>query len=133
MFSLFRNAPTKPAETTSSGEARVLPAVNPEVDIVDTGRELILYADLPGVASSGLDLSIEGDRLSLKGTPSVAQPAGLRLVHQEAAARRFEVTFSLSDTIDRERIHARINEGVAVITLPRRDAVAPRRIQVQVA
>ena len=133
MFSLFKNAPAKSTEAASPTETRPLPVVYPDVDIVDSGRDIVLYADLPGVAPSGLDLSIEGDRLSLTGTPSVAQPTGLRLVHQEVEARRFEVTFSLSDTIDRERVHARISDGVAVITLPRRDAVAPRRIQVQVA
>lgn len=130
MFSLFTQKPY--SATTSSAGAATLPTVTPDVDIVDTGREIILYADLPGVSAAALDLAVEGDRLTVRGTPKGSQPSGLTLVHGESLVRTFERTYVLSDTIDRERITARINDGVAVITLPRRDAVSPRKIQVQV-
>jgi len=130
MFSLFSQKPH--SATTSSAGAVTLPTVTPDVDIVDTGREIILYADLPGVSAAALDLAVEGDRLTVRGTPNGSQPSGLTLVHGESVVRTFERTYVLSDTIDRERISARINDGVAVITLPRRDAVSPRKIQVQV-
>lgn len=130
MFSLFKQTPD--SATTAAADASSLPSVAPDVDVVDMGREIVLYAELPGVSAAALDLAVEGDRLTIRGKPNTPQPKGLTLVHGESVRRTFERTYALSDTIDRERISARITNGVAVITLPRRDAVSPRKIQVQV-
>ena len=139
MFSLFKPAPATAtttgaaAATATAPAAEDLPTATPAVDLLDNGREVLLYADLPGVDASGLEVMIEGDRLTLRGTPTWRNPQGLSPAYQEYGPRVFERTFALSDTIDRERIAVRLNAGVATVTLPRRDAVAPRKVQVQVA
>ena len=130
MLSLFKQ--DSHAAPTPTSDAAHLPRATPAVDVVDNGREIVLYAELPGVSAAALDLAIEGDRLTVCGTPSALQPNGLTLVHGDSTKHTYERTYVLSDTIDSERITARINDGVAVITLPRRDAVSPRKIKVQV-
>ena len=122
-------APAVPAQVA----AEQLPVVTPAVDIIDTGGDVVLYADLPGVAPSGLEVTVEGDRLTVRGTPTVREPQALRALHRETRPRVFERSFALAEGIDRERIVARIANGVARITLPRSAAQSPRRIQVQVA
>lgn len=129
MFGLLK--PAVPSESASATQQ--LPVASPAVDLVDTGKEVVLYADLPGVDAAGLDVTVDGDRLTLRGRSNPQAPQGLAAVHREHVPRVFERSFVLSDTIDRERIAAKISDGVATVTLPRRDAVAPRKVSVQVA
>lgn len=128
MFGLLK--PTAPAESTPATQH--LPVATPAVDLVDTGKEVVLYADLPGVDAAGLEVTIDGDRLTVRGRSATQAPQGLTAVHREHVPRIFERNFVLSDTIDRERIAAKITDGVATVTLPRRDAVAPRKVAIQV-
>ena len=125
-------AASAPAVPATQSAAQERPVIAPAVDIIDTGGDVVLYADLPGVAAAGLEVTVEGDRLTVRGTPAVPEPQGLRALHRETRPRIFERSFSLTEGIDRERIVARISDGVARITLPRSAAQTPRRIQVQV-
>lgn len=132
MFSLFKAAPAA-AQSAPAAPVADLPVVSPAVDIRDNGREVILTADLPGVPATGLEVTVDGDRLTIRGVPNQAVPKELQIVHQESVPRIFERTFALSETIDRAAISARIQHGIATITLPRRGAVAPRKVQIAVA
>ncbi len=130
MFSLFKSAPAQPAPATPVAD---LPVVVPAVDIRDNGREVVLTADLPGVPATGLEVTVDGDHLTVRGVPNQGMPTELQIVHQESVLRIFERSFALSETIDRAAISARIQNGVATITLPRRGAVAPRKVQIAVS
>jgi HSP20 family molecular chaperone IbpA len=133
MFSLFKTASQSAPQATNGSAATDLPSVQPYVDLQDEGQRIVLTADLPGVASAGLEVTVDGDRLTVRGRPAITAPTGMHLVHAEVQPRVFERTFILSETIDREGITARIVNGVAEITLPRRQAATPRRVAVQVA
>ena len=122
----------KPASASESTTAQ-FPVATPAVDLIDTGKEVVLYADLPGVDAAGLDVTVDGDRLTVRGRSTSQAPQGLTAVHREHVPRAFERSLVLPETIDRERITAKITDGVATVTLPRRDAVAPRKVSVQVA
>ena len=127
MFSLFKALPS--ASSTNSGE---LPTATPLVDLRDSAEGIVLTADLPGVAAGGLEVTVDGDRLTIRGRSTAAAPAGMQAVHSELQPRTFERSFIISETINREAITARIANGVAEITLPRRQVATPRRVAVQV-
>ena len=61
--------------------------VAPRVDIFETDRELIMYADLPGVASGGIDLRYEDGELVLQGKVANQREGQLVAREFEAAAR----------------------------------------------
>lgn len=124
-------AGARTTESAATGET-TLPIATPAIDVVETAQGLILYADLPGVTQSGLEVAVDGDRLTVRGTPTTAGPSQ-QPVHQESGQRRFERTFVLSERIDRERIDAQLRDGVLRLSLPHRAATAPRRVAVQVA
>jgi HSP20 family protein len=133
MFSaLFK--PT--SETNQPTVAAGIPAehpvtLTPAVDVHDTGSEVVIRLDLPGVTSTGLEVTVDGQHLQVRGIPALPAPAGMTLTYAELKpARVYERTFTLSDLIDRPQISARISDGVARITLPRHDAVKARRIPI---
>jgi len=103
---------------------------NPPIDIYETADGLVLYADLPGVTSEGLDLQVQDNRLSLFGR--IQQRGGDEgtVVHEEYHVGDFLRSFILSDEVDHDRISARLNNGVLRVELPRASRSQPRRIEV---
>lgn len=102
---------------------------NPPIDIYETDDGLVLYADLPGVNSDGLDLQVQDNRLSLFGRVK-PQAASQNVVHEEYKVGDFLRSFILSDDVDHEHITARLNNGVLRVELPRTARSEPRRIEV---
>lgn len=102
---------------------------NPPIDIYETDDGLVLYADLPGVSSEGLDLQVQDNRLSLFGRVK-AQTVSQDVIHEEYKVGDFLRSFILSDDVDHEHITARLNNGVLRVELPRTARSEPRRIEV---
>ena len=103
---------------------------NPPIDIYETPEGLVLYADLPGVASEGLDLQVQDNRLTLFGQVQGSESEPARLVHQEYQVGDYLRSFILSDEVDHERIKAKLTNGVLRVELPRAARAKPRRIDV---
>jgi len=121
------NVDDVPALPEQSDAPRML--FNPPIDIYETETGLVLYADLPGVNTEGLDLQVQDNKLSLFGrVQSGVQPANV--AHQEYQVGDFLRSFILSDEVDHENISARLNNGVLRVELPRAERAEPRRIEV---
>ena len=121
--SLIPSPTTAPADTP-----RLL--FNPPIDIYETEEGLVLYADLPGVSSEGLDLQVQDNRLTLFGRVHDRELDQDGLIHQEYQVGDFLRSFILSDEVDHSRIEARLVNGVLRIELPKAPRAKPRRIDV---
>ncbi len=106
------------------------PKFIPRVDICDTGSELLMLADLPGVHPEDIDLRYENGELTLKGK---VQPRnqGKAMYRQEYQIGDFERTFELHESIDSRRISAECKDGVLKVHLPKAAAFQPVQIKVQ--
>lgn len=120
-----------PAPTDDDQETIESPRMlfNPPIDIYETTEGLVLYADLPGVNSEGLDLQVQDNRLALFGRIDGTVPTS-GMVHQEYQVGDFLRSFILSDEVDHNKITARLNNGVLRVELPRTARTEPRRIEV---
>ena len=99
------------------------PVFLPRVDICDTGSELLMFADVPGVRPEDIDLRYENGELTLKGKvkPGVQ---GKAMYRQEYQTGDFERTFELHESIDSRQIHAECKNGVLKVHLPKAAASA---------
>ncbi len=107
-------------------------ALRPAVDIVENEQALHLYANLPGVPESNLSLEVDGDTLSIAGDVSIDMPDELQSLHADIRANRFQRVFTLSKELDSSRIEASLKNGVLAVTIPKREEVKPRRIDITV-
>ncbi len=117
-----------PASKDGTNATRLL--FNPPIDIYETPDGLVLYADLPGVDSEGLDLQVQNNRLTLFGRVSSDVPESAQMLHQEYHIGDFLRSFILSDEVDHDRIQAKLANGVLRVELPRAPRAKPRRIEV---
>src|SRR5438094_9523677 len=105
----------------------------PLVDIFEEPDAIRLVAELPGVRPSEVQISVEGDLLTNKGTKQQLAEEKAEKVHRyERTYGAFERTFRLSASIDANKIKATYNLGVLTITLPKAETAKPHLIQVEV-
>ena len=105
---------------------------SPPVDVVETGTEIILKADLPemsqdeiGIKVEDGTLTIEGERKFLKETPEE------NYIQIERSYGTFRRTFAIPRMIDQEKIKASYKDGVLRIILPKKEHVYPKQISVE--
>jgi len=102
----------------------------PQVDIVENDAALVLLADMPGVDLSGVDITVEKNVLTLRGTIGQEVPAGYKQSYEEYGLGDYERSFTLSNEVDRDHIEASIKDGVLRLTLPKVKQAASRKVAV---
>lgn len=105
----------------------------PRVDIYETGDELVLLADMPGVDENSVDVTLEKNVLTITGNLEPAQPENYSLTYAEYVEGDYQRSFTLSDEIDREKIEATVSNGVLSLRLPKAGPAKARKITVKAA
>jgi len=103
----------------------------PNVDIVESGDDILLVADLPGARSADIDVHFEDGSLTLHARVSQRGAPESRYLLQEYGVADFRRTFQISEHIDASRITAEYHDGVLTLRLPKVEAIKPRKISVQ--
>ena len=108
------------------------PVFIPATDIYEKGDSIFVVCDLPGVEQNNVDIALENDVLTITAHQNVETREGLELLHQGYANGIYQRTFNVSDGIDREKIKAKLNNGVLTLELPKAESLKPRKISVNV-
>lgn len=126
MKTLFKTETAPAAQELSRNRAETAPDVN----IYENKEGYLLEAEMPGVNKDGLEITLEGHELTIIGRPTEDSSKGEPLVRERTMAE-YRRSFELDPAIDTARISARMNQGVLFLTLPKSEAVKPRKIIVQ--
>jgi HSP20 family protein len=118
-------------EAPATGEStRDVPVFVPAVDIYESENSLTLVADMPGVPLEKIDIDLDSDQLTIRGTVPKWEGKG-KVLFQEYAYGDYYRQFTLSSDIDREKIQASMKDGVLKLVLPKAEAAKPRKIAVK--
>lgn len=113
-------------------ERREPVVLSPAVDILETERDVLVLADMPGVNEKNVDIDLHGNSLTIKGQREATVPAGMELLRAEYQPEyRYERQFTIGEAIDQEKITAAMKDGVLRLTLPKVKELSPRRIEVK--
>ena len=115
------NQPEPPAAETD---------VTPAVDIYENNDAILLRVDMPGVDQGRVEVTVENNVLTLKGRGQVEPPAGCELQQAEYNVYAYRRDFDLADRIDTAGIKARMRHGVLDVTLPKKQEVKARKIEI---
>ncbi|MBA4743275.1 MAG: Hsp20/alpha crystallin family protein [Azoarcus sp.] len=105
----------------------------PPVNVGSTPGAIEIYAFAPGMSAGDFDVRVERGVLSIEGERRSDRPDDQKqpVYASERFAGRFRRTVSLPEDTDPERVSARYRDGVLHISVARREAMQPRRIDVQ--
>ncbi|MGA7875582.1 MAG: Hsp20/alpha crystallin family protein [Desulfoferrobacter sp.] len=115
---------------TKSESTRNVPIFIPAVDIYESENELTLLADMPGVPIDNVDIDLNDDQLTIKGTAAAEEQGGTALLREYSVGDYYR-QFTVSSAIDREKIKASMKDGVLKLVLPKAEAAKPRKIEVK--
>ena len=94
-------------------------AWSPSVDICELPDKYIVFADLPGVAPGDVDVSSEGDTLTIAAARRDPHSAGGVPFRLERPTGRLRRSLQLPGPYDRTKISAQIRDGVLEIRVPK--------------
>ena len=104
----------------------------PPIDVVENDERVVISVELAGLDREDVQVDVDDMRLTISGERgSLADEKSLR--RSERAYGRFSRSFSLPETIDVEKISARMERGVLEVALPKREEARPKKISVKVA
>jgi len=93
---------------------------NPSVDVRDTGGELTVTAELPGLGKEDVEVSLTRNSLTLKGEKKAEKEEKGKGLHiRERSFGSFARTITLPVEINVEKTKAAFKDGVLTITLPK--------------
>jgi HSP20 family protein len=131
-MSLFNLVPsfTRAMARCEPGSSDLGPTVKPLYEIQETDEAWGLTVYLPGVAKDGLEISAEQDQLRLVGRRAWKQPEGWTTLYRESTDLPFELVLDHENAVDLDKIHAELKDGVLRASLPKAEAIKPRKIAV---
>ncbi|MBN1317347.1 MAG: Hsp20/alpha crystallin family protein [Anaerolineales bacterium] len=129
MDRLFEESWVRPSsgsyEERSSSRAWRLP-----LDVYSTDEEIVIQAATPGIAPEAVEITIEGDTLTIRGD----MPAHLENVNylfNELPTGRFVRALNLNIPVDAERAEASFSNGLLTLVIPKAEEIKPRQIKVK--
>lgn len=106
-------------------------AWNPNVDIYENKDQIVIEAELPGMSREDFDLSFENNVITLRGERRFEKKDESDNYHRvERSYGSFTRSFTLPPTVSGDGISAEYRNGVLRVTLPKREEVKARRIEI---
>jgi HSP20 family protein len=125
MDQLFSDAYLRSRDYRTQPAAWQLP-----VDAYANEDAIVLTADVPGLKPEELEVTLEGDTLTIRGELK-SRPEDRNYLLRERATGHFERVLTINTPIDSGKVEATFEDGVLTLTLPKAEAVKPKQIAVK--
>jgi len=103
----------------------------PRTNLYDSGNQLVVTAELPGVANEDVKVSVQQNVLTISGERKVQVPEGYTVHRRERSPFTFARSFSLPYKVDPELAMAEVKDGILTIKLAKTAESQPKQITVQ--
>ena len=112
-----------------------LPMRIPYVDVIDSGNEYVVKAELPGLKKENVEIEVGTNELSLTARSDVQkEEEGKTYLHRERAFSTFHRHIGFGESIDTGKVSAQMAEGILEMKLPKlgsRSERETRKIAIQ--
>ena len=113
----------------NGGESRGQYAWQLPIDAYATEDAIVIEADVPGVKPEEVDVTLEGDTLTIRGELK-NRAENHNYLLRERPNGNFERVMTINTPIDNDKVSAEFSNGVLTLTLPKAEAVKPKQIKV---
>ena len=111
-----------------------LPAASQiRIDVKETDKEFAVHAEIPGVSKDDIHVSIEGSVVSLRAEikQQDTQTEGEKVLRTERYYGSVARSFQLPVEIDETKAKAKYENGVLLLTLPKKISATPQRLMIE--
>lgn len=105
----------------------------PAVDIKDVGTGYFVEAEIPGVAKEDVEIEIGEDAIEISAKrEEEKEEKGEGYIRKERGSLRFYRRLPLPDDVDREKVEAKMENGVLRISLPKAERLEEAKKKVEI-
>jgi HSP20 family protein len=130
MNRLFEDASQRRASEAKPTDEVEVADWYPAADVYENESEYTVAVDLPGIDRATLDISVDDNRLTIKGNRAARDAIRGRA---ECPSGKFLKTFSVPAAVDQSDIRADYKDGVLQVYLPRRPERKSQRVEIKVS
>jgi len=106
----------------------------PSVDVSETDKDVIVKAEIPGMDPKDIDISVDGNRLTLRGERKHEHEEKGENYHRvERSYGAFSRAIGLPAEVDRGKAEAAYKDGVLKVKLAKTKESSTKRIEVKSA
>ncbi len=108
-------------------------AIMPRVNVIEKDEAFYLEAETPGMTEKDVSVEFHDGILTLKGhqeNSSQSDKNDYRI--REFSKQNFTRSFRLSEQVDTEKVEAKMDQGILKVTLPKKEQVKPKKIEIKV-
>lgn len=104
----------------------------PDIEVKETKDHYLFQADLPGIRDADLEVSIEGNRLTISGTRQEEEEReeGSQYHVYERSYGFFTRSFMLPEGADLDHVKAELKHGVLLIEIPKKAGMGAKQIPI---
>jgi HSP20 family protein len=103
----------------------------PAMDLVESGEQFVLRADLPGMSEEDIQIELEDGTLTVSGERKAEHEQREEGFHRvERSFGTFSRSLTLPKGIDGDAVSASFDRGVLEIRIPKPEERKPRRISI---
>lgn len=113
------------AETGGTGPVWTSP-----VDVYETQSEILIDAQLPGIKKEDIQIQVENNLLTVKGSRQAETEATGKVLRVERLYGAFNRSFKIPSNVDQSGIKSELSQGILKIHLPKREEEKPRQITI---
>lgn len=108
-----------------------LPTRRPAVNIEDTGKALVVTAELPGVSKEDVGIDVRDDAIEIHAeSQKKAEERQEGYVYRERSSSAFHRYLSLPAAVDPDGAEASLEGGILRVELPKRVPTRSRKLKV---
>lgn len=102
----------------------------PSTDIYENADEFVLITNMPGVSRSEVKVKVIDDSLIVFGKINYEEAINRNYILNENEIGNYFRKFKISDSIDKDKITAKYDNGQLIVHLPKSEKLKPRTIDI---
>lgn len=103
----------------------------PKVDVIDHDDRISIEAEIPGLSKKEVSVDLEENILTISGAKqSKDESSEIKYIRKELKRSSFKRSFKLGENINQKNVNADFNNGVLLITLPKKEPEKPKKIKI---
>ena len=107
--------------------------LEPAIDVSEADGDVVVKASVPGVEKEQLHVSVENDRLTVRGeTRKEEEKKGKNYFRREIRSGTIQRSIALPVEVDGDKAKAELKNGMLTVRIPKSSKARSREVQVQV-
>ena len=108
------------------------PQMQIKIDVKENDTAYTVHADIPGVKKEDIQVSIEGNRVSISAETKMEkeEKEGERVLRSERYVGKVARSFTLAQDVDEAKAEAKYSDGVLELTLPKKAAGTAKKLTI---